>query len=40
LTTERDMVTKEMNSLKGTLDSKQLQQKYDEMARMKGLLFR
>lgn len=34
------MVTKEMNSLKGTLDSKQLQQKYDEMARMKGLLFR
>lgn len=29
-----------MDSLKGTLDSKQLQQKYDEMARMKGLLFR
>ncbi len=40
LTTERDLVTKEMDSLKGSLDSKQIQQKYDEMARMKGLLFR
>lgn len=29
-----------MDSLKGNLDSKQIQQKYDEMARMKGLLFR
>lgn len=29
-----------MDSLKGNLDSKQIQQKYDEIARMKGLLFR
>lgn len=40
LNTEKDFVEKEMQSLKGSLDSKQLQQKYDEMARMKGLLFR
>lgn len=40
LHTEKDIVSKEISGLEGSLDTKQLAQKYDEMARLKRLLFR
>ena len=40
LQTEQDIVKKEISGLEGSIDTKQLAQKYDEMAKLKTLLFR
>lgn len=40
LNTEQDLVSRELKGLEGAVDPKQLAQRYDEMARLKTLLFR